>query len=114
MLSLVQLLDGWKDERLSKGLAVANSSCFSSVLDFAFYVCYFDVTKLIGGELLYIHSSYFFFFHYCVLRVFYNICNEPRQNLGQGLLQRITGFSYHPSAPNNLLLTVARWCFCLS
>ena len=107
---MVQLLDGWKDLRLSKGLAVAYSSSFSSVLDFDLYVCCFDLTKLIGGELLYIHSSYFFY--YCVLRVFYNICSEPRQNLGQGLLQRITGFSYHPSAPNNLLLTVPRCCVC--
>ena len=31
--------------------------------------------------------------YYCVLRVFYNICSEPQQNLGRGLLQRKTGLS---------------------
>ena len=39
------------------------------------------VTKLIGGGLLYIRSS---FFYYCLFLVFYNICNEPQQNPGRG------------------------------
>ena len=52
------------------------------------FILRIGVTKLIGGGLLYIHSSYFY---HCVLSVFYNICKEPLQNLGWRLLQRGTG-----------------------
>ena len=38
------------------------------------------VTKLIGGG-LYIHLQ---ICYYCMLRVFYNICNEPQPNPGRG------------------------------
>ena len=44
-----------------------------------------------------------------MLRVFYNICNEPEQNLGRGLLQQKTGLN---PTTSNLLLTVPRRCFC--
>ena len=37
---------------------------------------------LVAGYCIFICR--FFFLYYCVLPVFYNMCNEPRQNLGWG------------------------------
>ena len=74
------------------GLAVEYSSCFISVLNL--YVCCFIHDTLVsrcpsrGLTSLYVY--------------------EPQQNLGQGLFNREIGLT----TPNDLLLTVPRWCFC--